>query len=197
MLEYINQKKHEHIITIEDPMEFIFTPKNCLISQRELNIDTLSYAAAMRSVVREDPNVIFIGEIRDPETAEAAMNLAETGHLVFSTLHTRSAASTVHRLVSLFPSDIQESVKDRLAASLLGVQSQFLVQTSDKKERIGLFELMLNTTAIKNDIRKNEGKQIGDIIETSRQHGMITHIEYAKRLLADEKIEESEIDWLL
>lgn len=124
------------------------------------------------------------------------MNLAETGHLVFSTLHTRSAATTVHRLVSLFPADIQASVKDRLAASLLGVQSQFLLQTGDGKNRIGLFELMLNTTAIKNDIRKNEGKQIDGIIETSRQHGMITHIEYAKRLIADGKIEQSQVDWL-
>lgn len=197
MLQYLNETRKEHIVTIEDPIEFIFKPKNCLISQRELGIDTLSYTSAMRSVVREDPNIIFVGEIRDPDTAEAAMNLAETGHLVFSTLHTRSAATTVHRIVSLFPSDIQSSARDRLAASLLGVQSQFLLPTKDGKGRIGLFELMLNTTAIKNDIRKNEGKTLDAIIETSRQRGMISHIEYAKRLIADGHIQKSDIDRLV
>lgn len=147
--------------------------------------------------MREDPDIIFVGEIRDPETAEAAMNLAETGHLVFSTLHTRTAATTVHRLISLFPPDIQDSVKDRLAQSLLGVQSQFLLQTKDGKGRVGLFEFMLNTTAVRNDIRKNAGRQIDAIIETSRQYGMISHIEYAKRLIADERIDKSQVDWLM
>jgi twitching motility protein PilT len=197
MIEYLNTMRKEHIITIEDPIEFVFTQKNCLISQRELWSDTLSYPNAMRSAMREDPDIIFVGEIRDPETAEAAMNLAETGHLVFSTLHTRTAATTVHRLISLFPPDIQESVKDRLAQSLLGVQSQFLLQTKDGKWRVGLYEYMLNTTAIRNDIRKNEGRQIDAIIETSRQHGMISHIEYAKRLIADNRIDKNSVDRLL
>lgn len=197
MIEHLNNVRKEHIITIEDPIEFIFTPKSCLVSQRELWSDTLSYANAMRSAMREDPDIIFVGEIRDPETAEAAMNLAETGHLVFSTLHTRTAATTVHRLISLFPPDIQDSVKDRLAQSLLGVQSQFLLQTKDGKGRVGLFEFMLNTTAVRNDIRKNAGRQIDAIIETSRQYGMISHVEYAKRLIADDRIDKSQIDWLM
>lgn len=196
MLEYLNNIRKEHMITIEDPIEFIFEQKSCLISQREIWSDTLGYANAMRSAMREDPDIIFVGEIRDPETAEAAMNLAETGHLVFSTLHTRTASTTVHRLISLFPPDIQESVKDRLAQSLLGVQSQFLLQTKDGKGRVGLYEFMLNNTAIRNDIRKNEWRQIDAIIETSRQYGMISHIEYAKRLIADNKISREEVDWL-
>ncbi len=197
MIEYLNLKRKEHIITIEDPIEFIFEQKNCLISQRELWSDTLSYWNAMRSAMREDPDIIFVWEIRDPETAEAALNLAETGHLVFSTLHTKTAASTVYRLISLFPSEIQDSIKDRIAQSLLGVQSQYLLQTKDWKSRVGLYEFMVNSTAVRNDIRKNAWRQIDAIIETSRQLGMISHLEYAKRLIADWRIDKSVVDWLL
>ena len=155
MLEWLNIHRKEHIITIEDPIEFIFEPKNCLISQRELGADTLDFPHAMRSAMRQDPDIIFVGEIRDPATADAALKLAETGHLVFSTLHTRNAADTVYRFVSLFPPKIQDNVRDRLAAGLIGIQSQFLLKTKDQKSRIGLFELMINSTAVKNDIRKN------------------------------------------
>jgi twitching motility protein PilT len=197
MLEHLNHVRNEHLITIEDPIEFIFEQKNCLISQRELWSDTLSYANAMRSAMREDPDIIFVGEIRDPETAEAALNLAETWHLVFSTLHTKTAASTVYRLVSLFPSEIQDSIKDRIAQSLLGVQSQYLLQTKDWKSRVWLYEFMINSTAVRNDIRKNAWRQIDAIIETSRQLGMISHLEYAKRLIADGRIDKSAVDWLL
>jgi twitching motility protein PilT len=161
-----------------------------------LGSDTLSFAAAMKSAMRQDPDIIFVWEIRDRETAEAALNLAETWHLVFSTLHTRSASNTVSRMVSLFPTDIQENVKNRLSTSLLGIQSQFLLKTVDEKSRVWLYELMINTTAIRNDIRKNEWKLINSIIETSRQAGMISHVEYAKRLLSDEKITKESVDWL-
>ena len=124
------------------------------------------------------------------------MKLAETGHLVFSTLHTRNAADTVYRFVSLFPPEIQDNARDRLAAGLIGIQSQFLLKTKDGKSRVGLFELMINNTAVRNDIRKNDGKQINSIIETSRQRGMISHHEYAKRLLADDLITKESVDWL-
>lgn len=124
------------MITIEDPIEFIFKPDKCLISQREVGNDTRSFANALKSAMREDPNIIFVGEIRDLETAEAALNMAETGHLVFSTLHTSSASATINRYISLFPPEIQDSISDRLADSLSGVLSQFLVKTSDKKSRI-------------------------------------------------------------
>jgi twitching motility protein PilT len=196
MIEHLNLTRKEHIITIEDPIEFIFQQKSCLISQRELWSDTLSYANAMRSAMREDPDIIFVWEIRDPETAEAALNLAETWHLVFSTLHTKTAASTVYRLISLFPSEIQESIKDRIAQSLLGIQSQYLLQTKDWLSRVGLYEFMINSTAVRNDIRKNAWRQIDAIIETSRQLGMISHLEYAKRLIADGRIDKSVVDWL-
>lgn len=196
MLEYLNLNRKEHIITIEDPIEYIFEPKNCLISQRELGSDTLSFPNAMKSAMREDPNIILVWEIRDPATAEAAINLAETGHLVFSTLHTRSASNTVARLISFFPPDIQESIKDRLSSSLIGVQSQFLLQTQDNTRRIGLFEFMINNAAIRNNIRKDDGKQIDSIIETSRQRGMISHMEYAKRLIADKIITKKQVEWL-
>ncbi len=197
MLEWINQHRTEHIVTIEDPIEFIFTPKSCLISQREFWSDTLSFEKAMKAAMRQDPDIIFVWEIRDRETAEAALNLAETWHLVFSTLHTRSASNTVYRLISLFPPDIQESIKDRVASSLLWVQSQFLLEDSSWASRVWMFELMLNNTAIKNDIRRNEWNQINSIIDTHRKEWMISHKEYAKRLLADWLITEESVDWLL
>jgi twitching motility protein PilT len=136
MLDYLNHQQNAHMITIEDPIEFIFKPDKCLISQREVGNDTRSFANALKSAMREDPNIIFVGEIRDLETAEAALNMAETGHLVFSTLHTSSASATINRYISLFPPEIQDSISDRLADSLSGVLSQFLVKTSDKKSRI-------------------------------------------------------------
>ncbi len=136
MLDYLNHQQNAHMITIEDPIEFIFKPDKCLISQREVGNDTRSFANALKSAMREDPNIIFVGEIRDLETAEAALNMAETGHLVFSTLHTSSASATINRYISLFPPEIQDSISDRLADSLSGVLSQFLIKTSDKKSRI-------------------------------------------------------------
>lgn len=196
MLQWLNENRNEHIVTIEDPIEYIFEPASCLISQRELGSDTLSFAWAMKAAMRQDPDIIFVWEIRDRETAEAALNLAETWHLVFSTLHTRSASNTVSRMVSLFPPDIQENVKDRMSTSLLGIQSQFLLKTVDGKSRVWLYELMINTTAIRNDIRKNEWKLINSIIETSRQAGMISHAEYAKRLLSEDRITKESVDWL-
>ena len=130
MLDYLNHQQNAHMITIEDPIEFIFKPDKYLISQTEVGNDTL------KSAMREDPNIIFVGEIRDLETAEAALNMAETGHLVFSTLHPSSASATINRYISLFPPEIQDSISDRLADSLSGVLSQFLIKTSDKKSRI-------------------------------------------------------------
>lgn len=119
MLDYINETRAEHMITIEDPIEYIFKARKCLVSQREVGHDTRSFANALRAAMREDPDIIFVGEIRDQETAEAALNLAETGHLVFSTLHTNSAASTINRYISFFPPNIQDSVADRMAEALI------------------------------------------------------------------------------
>jgi len=196
MLEYINQTRSEHMITIEDPIEFLFQPKKCLISQREIGHDTWSFANALRAAMREDPNIIFVGEIRDRETADSVLSLAETGHLVFSTLHTNSAANTVNRLISFFPPEIQESVCDRLATSLIGVQSQFLVKSKDGKSRVGVYEVMLNTTSVRNNIKKREIEQIDNIIETSSLIGMINLKKYAQRLIDKWIIDQSEVQRL-
>lgn len=197
MLEYLNHLKPAHMITIEDPIEFVFKQEKCLISQREIGNDTWSFANALKSAMREDPNIIFVGEIRDVDTAEAALNMAETGHLVFSTLHTSSASATVNRYISLFPPEIQDSVCDRLSDSLSGVLSQFLVKTGDGKSRAWLYELMINTTSIRNNIKKREIKQIDNIIETSSSQGMISMKSYAQRLLNQGVITQDSVDWLL
>jgi twitching motility protein PilT len=143
--------------------------------------------------MREDPNIIFVGEIRDRETAESVLSLAETGHLVFSTLHTWSAANTVNRLISFFPPEIQASVADRLAESLIGVQSQTLVKTKDGTSRVGIFEVMINTTSVRNNIKKREIEQIDNIIETSSLIWMITLKKYAQRLIDKWIIDPSEV----
>jgi len=196
MLEHLNETRNENLITIEDPIEFIFEPKNCIVSQREIGHDTRTFSNALRSAMREDPNIIFVGEIRDRETAESVLSLAETGHLVFSTLHTNSAANTVNRYISFFPPEIQESVSDRLAESLIGIQSQFLVKTKDGKSRVGLFEVMINTTSIKNNIKKRAIDQIDSIIETSSLIGMINLKKYAQRLIDKQIIDPKEVERL-
>ncbi len=196
MLEEININRNEHMITIEDPIEFVFEPKKCIISQREIGHDTWSFSNALRAAMREDPDIVFVGEIRDKETAESALSLAETGHLVFSTLHTNSAANTVNRLISFFPPEIQESVSDRLATSLLGVQSQMLVK-SKMWWRVWIYELMLNTTSVRNNIKKREIEQLDNIIETSSLIGMITLKKYAQRLLEKEIIDPKDVEWLI
>ncbi len=196
MLEYLNKTTSAHMITIEDPIEFIFHPDQCLISQRELGGDTRSFINALRSAMREDPNIVFVGEIRDTDTAEAALNLAETGHLVFSTLHTSSAANTINRYLSLFPPEIQGNVSDRLSESLSWVLSQFLTKSKDDTTRIGMYELMLNNTAVRNNIKKWDIKGIDNIIETSSSHGMISMKSYAQRLLTQWLIDEEQVSWL-
>lgn len=197
MLEYINQTRSENIITIEDPIEYVFEPNKCIISQREIGHDTWSFANALRASMREDPDVIFVWEIRDRETAEATLNLAETGHLVFSTLHTNSAANTINRYISFFPPEIQGSVAERLAESLIGIQSQMLVKSKDGNTRVGLFEVMLNTTSVRNNIKKKEIEQIDNIIETSNLIGMISLKQYAEKLLNKWIIDQKDVDWLL
>lgn len=196
MLEEINQNRSENLITIEDPIEFVFSPKKCIISQREIGHDTWSFANALRAAMREDPDIIFVGEIRDKETAESALSLAETGHLVFSTLHTNSAANTVNRFISFFPPEIQNSVCDRLSTSLVGVQSQMLVK-SKMGSRVGIYELMLNTTSVRNNIKKREIEQLDNIIETSSLIGMINLKKYAQRLIDKQIIDPKEVDWLI
>jgi len=182
IIEYINVTKIEHIITIEDPIEFIFKSKKSIISQREVGYDTLSYTNALKAALREDPDIVMIGEMRDPETIMAAMNLAETGHLVISTLHTSSATQTVSRLINAFPPDQHTQIRHRLADCLIGVVSQRLVPRSDKPGRIGIFELLVINAAVRNIIRSGEDGQILNAIQGGREKGMIKMETYAEEL---------------
>lgn len=182
MLENINQNRVEHILTIEDPIEFMFTSKKSIFSQREVGEDTLSFSNALRAALREDPDIVMIGEMRDAETIMAAMNLAETGHLVISTLHTSSAAQTISRLVNAFPPEQHSQVSSRLADSLVGVVSQRLVPRCDKPGRIAIFELMIINAALRNIIRSGETSQILNAIQAGRKEGMIKMETYAEEL---------------
>jgi len=171
LIEEINQKKACHIITIEDPIEYLFTPKKAIISQRELGADTLSWHRALRSCLREDPNVVFIGEMRDLETIASALTIAETGHLVFSTLHTNSAAETIDRIIDVFPEDSKGQIRLQLANVLGAVVSQRLVPTIDNS-RIPAVEILLSTNAVKTAIRESKTHMINNIIQTSLEVGM-------------------------
>jgi twitching motility protein PilT len=147
--------------------------------------------------MRQDPDILFVWEIRDIETAEAVLNLAETGHLVFSTLHTNSASHTINRFISFFPPDIQWSVAERLSEALIGIQSQVLAKSKDGSTRVGIFELLLNTHSIKTNIKKKDVDQIDSIIETSNMIWMITLKQYAENLISKWIINPQEVDWLL
>lgn len=160
MLDYINTERGVHIVTIEDPIEYFLTPKKSIINQRELFADTLSYANALRSVLREDPDVVLVGEMRDLETVEATLRVAETGHLTFSTLHTNSASETISRIVDIFPSQYQTQVRIMLSMSLEGVMTQCLLPRADGKGRALAMEILIPNTAIKNLIRENKIHQI-------------------------------------
>jgi twitching motility protein PilT len=181
IIDRINESRREHIITIEDPIEFIFTDKNSIFSQREVGRDTDSFVTAIRAAMREDPDIVMVGEMRDRETVEAAMNLAETGHLVFSTLHTSGSVQTINRLIQFFHPDIQNQVRVRLADSLLGVLSQRLIPKVDGG-RVGIHELMFITPAIKNLIKSGDLVQINNNIELGSQEGMIPMRTSADRL---------------
>lgn len=197
MIQYLNDNRHDHIITIEDPVEFIFQANKAVISQREVWHDTWTFINALRAAVREDPDIVLVWEIRDKETAEAVLNLAETWHLVFSTLHTSSAAGTINRFIWFFPPEIQDSIADRLAEVLIWVKSQRLVKTADNKWRTWVYEIMLNTSAIKNNIKKRQLPQIDNIIETWVKQWMISLQQYAKRLVSEWKVSEEAVSWIM
>jgi len=173
MIEEINHTRSSHIITIEDPIEYVFKKSKSLISQRELGMDTKSFARAIRSSLREDPDIIMVGEMRDPETIAAAVTAAETGHLVFATLHTNSAAQTIHRIVDSFEGSQQSQIRAQLAASLVGVISQRLID-SDSNGVVPACEILFNNPAIANVIRENKIYEIPLIIDTSIEAGMIS-----------------------
>jgi twitching motility protein PilT len=173
MIEEINQTRDTHIVTIEDPVEFMFKPAKSIISQREMRSDTHSWEIALRSALREDPDVVFIGEMRDYETIAAALTVAETGHLVFATLHTNSAAQSIDRIVDVFPEEQQQQIRLQLSNVVEAVFSQRLIP-GVSKGRVVAYEVMLGTTAIKTSIREGKTHQIESILETSQEAGMST-----------------------
>jgi twitching motility protein PilT len=174
MVNHINENEEGHILTIEDPIEFVHESKKCLINQREVGPHTLSFSNALRSALREDPDSILVGEMRDLETIRLALSGAETGHLVFGTLHTSSAAKTVDRIVDVFPAAEKEMVRAMLSESLRAVISQTLLKTKDGAGRVAAHEIMIGTPAIRNLIRENKIAQMYSAIQTGRQIGMQT-----------------------
>ena len=174
IVDYINDNEFGHILTVEDPIEFVHTSKKCLINQREVGPHTLSFNNALRSALREDPDVILVGEMRDLETIRLALSAAETGHLVFGTLHTSSAAKTVDRIIDVFPAAEKEMVRSMLSESLRAVISQTLCKTKDEQGRVAAHEIMIGTPAIRNLIRENKIPQMYSAIQTGQNVGMQT-----------------------
>lgn len=174
MVDYVNENEYGHILTIEDPIEFVHNSKRCLINQREVGPHTLSFANALRSALREDPDVILVGEMRDLETIRLALTAAETGHLVFGTLHTSSAAKTIDRIVDVFPAAEKDMVRSMLSESLRAVISQTLLKTKDGNGRVAAHEIMIGTAAIRNLIRENKVAQMYSAIQTGQNIGMQT-----------------------
>ncbi|HFC8405196.1 TPA: type IV pilus twitching motility protein PilT [Neisseria meningitidis] len=174
MINYINETQSAHILTIEDPIEFVHQSKKSLINQRELHQHTLSFANALRSALREDPDVILVGEMRDPETIGLALTAAETGHLVFGTLHTTGAAKTVDRIVDVFPAGEKEMVRSMLSESLTAVISQNLLKTHDGNGRVASHEILIANPAVRNLIRENKITQINSVLQTGQASGMQT-----------------------
>jgi twitching motility protein PilT len=172
MIDLINSTRQEHILTLEDPLEFIHENKLSLLNQRQIGEHSESFAAALRAALREDPDVILVGEMRDLETVSLAMTAAETGHLVFGTLHTSSAAKTIDRIIDVFPKDSQEQARSMLSESLKGVVCQQLLRTAEGKGRVAAFEILVGTPAIANLIREGKTFQIPSIIQTAKKDGM-------------------------
>lgn len=173
MVDVINHTRMEHIITVEDPMEYIFTPDRSIIDQREVGLDTKDFATALRSMFREDVNVAMIGEMRDHETMSAAVTAAETGHLIFSSLHTNNAAQTIDRIIDTFPGAQQSQIRAQLASTLIGIFSQRLIPRVSGG-LVPAYELLISNAAVRNLIRENKGHEIDLVIETSAEVGMVS-----------------------
>lgn len=174
LIQRINETRHCHVLTLEDPIEYLYRHDQSLVDQREIGLDSSSFAAGLRAALREDPDVIMLGEMRDLETISTALTAAETGHLVFSTLHTLGAASTVNRIIDVFPESQKEQIRTQLSMVLESVVSQRLLPKADGSGRMACFEVMHCTSAIRNLIRDNKTFQIPGILQTSRRMGMMS-----------------------
>lgn len=192
MINHINETQPKHILTIEDPVEFFHTSKKSLVNHRELGNDTHSFARALKSSLREDPDVILVGEMRDHETISLALTAAETGHLVFGTLHSSSAAKTIDRIIDVFPTGDKEMIRAMLASSLQGVVAQTLLKKVGGKGRVAAFEILVGTNAVRNLIRENQIPQMYSMIQTGSRYGMITMEDSVHNLLEQGIIDEDE-----
>ncbi|MCF8002362.1 MAG: type IV pilus twitching motility protein PilT [Halanaerobiales bacterium] len=178
MINEINEKKAKHILTLEDPIEYLHSHRNCIVHQREVGVDTKSFANGLRSALREDPDVILVGEMRDLDTISIALEAAETGHLVLATLHTNSAPATIDRIIDVFPPHQQEQVRIQLASTLNGVISQQLLPRADRSGRVGAVGILIGTPAVKNVIREGESHQLKSIMQTGSKYGMVVRDNY-------------------
>jgi twitching motility protein PilT len=174
IINEINETRDEHIMTIEDPIEFLHSHKRCIVNQRELGADAMSFALALKAALRQDPDVILVGEMRDMETIGTALTAAETGHLVFATLHTQDAPQTIDRIIDVFPPAQQGQVRAQLAIGLQGVVTQTLIPTADGQGRVVAAEVLVPTPGVRNLIREHKTHQIYSLIQTGAQHGMQT-----------------------
>src|SRR5919206_848301 len=174
ILDEINRTRHDHILTIEDPIEFLHRHKGCIVNQREIGQDAVSFAEALRGALRQDPDVILVGEMRDLETISTAMTAAETGHLVFATVHTQSAPSTIDRIIDVFPPAQQEQVRMQLSLSLQGIITQTLLPTADGRTRVPALEVLLPDDAVRNLVRQGKTEQIYSVMQTNTTRGMQT-----------------------
>ncbi len=174
LLDHINQTRHEHILTIEDPIEFLHKHKSCIVNQREIGFDATTFADSLRSALRQDPDVILVGEMRDLETIGTALTAAETGHLVFATLHTQSAPQTIDRIIDVFPAGQQDQVRAQLAGTLQGIVTQNLVPTADGNGRVPALEILMPDDAVRNLIRQAKIEQVYSVMQTSSSRGMQT-----------------------
>ncbi|MFA7330096.1 MAG: type IV pilus twitching motility protein PilT [Candidatus Delongbacteria bacterium] len=192
MVDIINDAYEKHVITIEDPIEFFHTSRNCMINQREVGANTHSFASALRVALREDPDVILVGEMRDLETVQLALTAAETGHLVLATLHTSSATKTIDRIIDIFPSAQKQQVRSMLSESLEAVVAQRLLPTKDGKGRVVVTEVMVATTAVRNLIREDKIFQIPNVIQSGSKSGMHTLDGDLLRLVREGKVDRQE-----
>jgi twitching motility protein PilT len=182
LVDFINQDREDHILTLEDPIEYVFESKGCHVNQREVHSHTESFARALRGALREDPDVIMVGEMRDLETIQLALTAAETGHLVLATLHTGNAPRTLDRVLDVFPVDQRDQIRIMVSESLRGVLSQQLVPRADGEGRVLALELLVNTPAVSNSIREGKTYMLPGIMQTGKNVGMITMDESLRRL---------------
>jgi twitching motility protein PilT len=197
MIDLINNELKGHIITIEDPIEFVHESKNCLVSQRELGAHTHSFANSLRSALREDPDVILVGEMRDLETISLALTAAETGHLVFATLHTNNAPKTVDRIIDVFPAGQQAQIRTQFSETIMAVLSQTLFKRRDGSGRVAALEVMIGTAAIRNLIRENKVSQLPSALQTGQKFGMQTMEAAIKELINRRVINPEEAEGFL